>query len=83
MRSPTTHPGDPTMGIFAKAQSSARIKSLTECAAPGETVKVEDSNGNEVVGTVFLMSGGGNGPGGKIKEKYKSTSVRVKYSCRL
>ena len=69
---------DPTMGTFAQAQLSARAKFLgaddvdLEGVAPGDTVKLGGENGEDVVGTVFLMSGGGKGPGGKNKTKYKS-----------
>jgi hypothetical protein len=39
---------------------------------PGETVVVEDETGEEVVGEVYIMSGGGKGPAGKSKAKYRS-----------
>ena len=39
---------------------------------PGDTVKLGSENGEDVMGTVFLMSGGGNGPSGKHRMNYKS-----------
>ena len=44
---------------------------------PGEIVLVAGSgeNGEDTVATVFLMSGGGKGPAGKSKAKYKSKCV--------
>lgn len=41
---------------------------------PGEKVVVAAENGEEVEGMVFLMSGGGKGPAGKGKAKFKSES---------
>jgi hypothetical protein len=77
LKSPT--PGavldtDPTKGTFAEAQAqkTLSIKNLDGEIAPGETVRVEDDNGAPIVGTVFLMSGGGKGPAGKSRAKFKS-----------
>lgn len=39
---------------------------------PGEMVTLESASGFKVTGTVFLMSGGGKGPAGKSKAKFKS-----------
>ncbi len=48
-----------------------------EAVVPGETVILADEAGEEVHGTVFLMSGGGKGPAGKSKAKYKSKQILV------
>lgn len=66
---------DPTKGTFAEAQAqkTLSIKNLDGEIAPGETVRVEDDKGEPIVGTVFLMSGGGKGPAGKSRAKFKST----------
>ncbi|KIR96488.1 hypothetical protein L804_06323 [Cryptococcus deuterogattii 2001/935-1] len=81
MLSPT-RPTDPTSGTFAFAQQqiSQVPKQLKvdsngvdlDGLKMGERVVLEDENGQEVAGQVFLMSGGGKGIGGKGKEKYKS-----------
>lgn len=71
---------DPTVGTFAQAQMSAQAKILkvdelvSNGAAPGETVVLSNGDGHEVVGTVYLMSGGGKGPAGKSRAKFKSES---------
>lgn len=71
---------DPTEGTFAQAQLRAKTKILdldelvTKGAVPGETVVLSGENGHEVTGTVYLMSGGGKGPAGKSRAKFKSTS---------
>ncbi|RXK41408.1 hypothetical protein M231_01313 [Tremella mesenterica] len=75
MLSPLKTPGlDPTGGIFAQAQMTPRDNDSTEMlkdAEPGETV-IRPSDEGEVVGQVFLMSGGGKGPVGKSKSKFKT-----------
>lgn len=69
---------DPTGGIFAARQIQAKRKSLSikdieeVGESPGKKVVVEGQDGQEVEGTVFLMSGGGKGPSGKSKAKFKS-----------
>ena len=80
MLSPTKTP-DPTIGTFAQAQMAAQVKTLDVAAmAPGETVTLADEDtGEEVMGTVFLMSGGGKGPGGKSKAKFKSEWERQEW----
>lgn len=62
------------MGTFAQAQDAALGKTLDDVTAaqPGETVVLSGIGGRELVGTVYLMSGGGKGPAGKTKAKYKS-----------
>ena len=77
MLSPTAVP-DPTGGIFAQAQMRPRasedeLETLRD-AAPGEVVALPSAKG-EVLGQVFLMSGGGKGPAGKSRAKYKSESL--------
>ena len=78
MKSPVT--GDATQGTFAQAQMKAQAKALKidelveNGAAPGETVVLASDDGAEIMGTVFLMSGGGKGPAGKSRAKYKSES---------
>ena len=64
------------MGTFAQAQDAAIGRTLDDVSAaqPGETVVLSGIGGTEMVGTVFLMSGGGKGPAGKTKAKYKSES---------
>ena len=77
MKSPNA---DPTGGTFAQAQMKAQAKILNvdelvnAGAAPGETVVLSAGEGHEVVGTVYLMSGGGKGPAGKSRSKFKSES---------
>lgn len=62
------------MGTFAQAQDIALGTTLDDVSAaqPGETVVLSGIGGQEMVGTVYLMSGGGKGPVGKTKVKYKS-----------
>jgi len=85
MKSPNK--ADPTVGTFAQAQMSAQAKVLkvdelvTNGAAPGEKVVLSNGEGHEVVGTVYLMSGGGKGPAGKSKAKFKS-EPEVCRSCK-
>lgn len=75
MKSPNA---DPTGGTFAEAQMKAQAKILkvdelvANGATPGETVVLADEGGKEVRGTVYLMSGGGKGPAGKSRAKFKS-----------
>lgn len=83
MLSPTKSP-DYTMGTFAQAQDDAlnRVKTMEVRddgidvgeAQPGEVVVLSGEGGKEVVGTVFYMSGGGKGPAGKSRAKFKSQS---------
>lgn len=86
--------GDYTSGVFAKAQKSVRRRSLNlqgdqevtiTDVVPGETVVVAGSaEGEEAIGTVFLMSGGGKGAAGKSKSKYKSgSSLLLLLKCQL
>ena len=69
---------DPTGGIFARAQLQAQSKILnvdelvSKGVNPGETVVLSNGLGHEVKGTVYLMSGGGKGPAGKSRAKFKS-----------
>jgi hypothetical protein len=74
MLSPNANIPDPTSGTFAHAQSQA----IEQPVSPGEVVKVVGEDGKEVLGTVFYMSGGGKGPAGKSKAKYKSESSLLK-----
>jgi hypothetical protein len=75
MKSPNA---DPTGGTFAQAQMQAQVKIynvdelVNNGAAPGETVVLSSGEGHEIVGTVYLMSGGGKGPAGKSRTKFKS-----------
>lgn len=82
MLSPRTT-ADPTGGTFAQEQLRHNAKTLNidqlfdnpdKVVAPGERVTLENINGDEIVGTVFLMSGGGKGPAGKSRAKFKSES---------
>lgn len=89
MLSPTRSP-DYTMGTFSQAQDEklnpdlqaktlstkkdAEIDELVSQAQPGETVVLASASGAKMVGTVYYMSGGGKGPAGKSKAKYKSKS---------
>lgn len=69
---------DFTSGTFAAFQAEARrntfsVKDVDEKGIiPGEKVVVAIENGEEVEGMVFLMSGGGKGPSGRGKSKFKS-----------
>ncbi|OCF34640.1 hypothetical protein I316_03682 [Kwoniella heveanensis BCC8398] len=77
---------DPTSGTFAQAQMRApaasgkslrlRVGENLENVLPGERVVVEDENGEEIVGQVFLMSGGGKGAMGKSREKWKTVPCK-------
>ncbi|KAK8861389.1 hypothetical protein IAR55_002208 [Kwoniella newhampshirensis] len=76
---------DPTSGTFAQAQMQSptpkktlRIRDSADVGeiGLGERVVVEDHEGKELVGTVFLMSGGGKGASGKGREKYKTVPCR-------
>jgi hypothetical protein len=75
---------DFTSGTFAAYQAEARRKTLTvkdvdeKGIVPGEKVVVASENGTEVEGMVFLMSGGGKGPAGRGKAKFKSKSFTSK-----
>nr|XP_019012276.1 uncharacterized protein I206_03122 [Kwoniella pini CBS 10737]OCF51057.1 hypothetical protein I206_03122 [Kwoniella pini CBS 10737] len=90
MLSPTAP--DPTSGTFANAQitpstaeSEPPSKSITVKkdgqidlgdVMPGEKVLVADEDGEEVMGQVFFMSGGGKGAMGKSREKWKTVSCK-------
>lgn len=68
---------DPTRGTFALAQSTQptvpHVDGDVSAVEPGGAVVVKDTaTGDEVVGYVFKMSGGGKGPSGKSRAKYKS-----------
>nr|XP_031863128.1 uncharacterized protein CI109_001607 [Kwoniella shandongensis]KAA5530200.1 hypothetical protein CI109_001607 [Kwoniella shandongensis] len=77
---------DPTSGTFAQAQMQFTSATASAPKASlrigegdvelGEREVVEDAYGKEVVGTVFLMSGGGKGAGGKGREKYKTVPCK-------
>ena len=43
-----------------------------EAAQPGEVVVLHGAGRAEMEGTVYYMSGGGKGPAGKSKTKFKS-----------
>ena len=82
MLSPTDH----TKGTFARAQAEVMSPTRTfmvkegekgvevevEAAQPGEVVVLHGAGGAEMEGTVYYMSGGGKGPAGKSKTKFKS-----------
>ncbi len=82
MLSPTLPSPAPqqTLGTFAQAQMKALTPKVSlqdlEIAdvIPGETIVVEGESGEEVIGQVYIMSGGGKGPAGKSKAKYRSES---------
>ncbi|WRT65496.1 uncharacterized protein IL334_002439 [Kwoniella shivajii] len=84
MLSPTQP--DPTSGTFAQAQmtlSEQPSKTLKISdnmdlgdVMPGEKVLVKNENCEEVVGQVFLMSGGGKGAMGKSREKWKTVPCK-------
>nr|XP_019050179.1 hypothetical protein I302_00603 [Kwoniella bestiolae CBS 10118]OCF29109.1 hypothetical protein I302_00603 [Kwoniella bestiolae CBS 10118] len=82
---------DPTSGTFAHAQMTLSTASdypkktlkVNEDGGmdlgdvmPGEKVLIEDENGEEVVGQVFFMSGGGKGAMGKSREKWKTVPCK-------
>ena len=76
MLSPTNMP-DPTVGTFAQAQMTAQaefygLADIDPAVVPGNPVIITDDKGEGVVGTVFLMSGGGKGLAGKSAAKFKS-----------
>lgn len=91
MLSPTVPtPGpDPSIGVFANAQQSAATHALTlqnldlQDVVPGETVVLADQTGEDVVGQIYIMSGGGKGPAGKSKTKYRSQFFHPKSSSKL
>lgn len=80
------------MGTFAQAQDDAlgRREPLAghnsgldmSDAQPGEVVVLSGDDGKEMMGTVFYMSGGGKGPAGKSKAKFKS-EMGFETVCRL
>ncbi|CAK9783368.1 hypothetical protein CC85DRAFT_310320 [Cutaneotrichosporon oleaginosum] len=72
---------DPTSGTFAAAQASAlahpallQIEGGVQIAA-GEPVSVQTETGAEV-GFVYKMSGGGKGPAGKGRLKYRTVPCK-------
>lgn len=67
----------PTAGTFALAQATEPIKDGKdeEIINIGETVLVHDEKGDEVVGEVFVMSGGGAGLAGRANKKFKSEII--------
>ncbi|OCF78125.1 hypothetical protein I204_00061 [Kwoniella mangroviensis CBS 8886] len=82
---------DPTSGTFAQAQMTPstatdfprKTVKVNEDGGmdlgdvmPGEKVLIEDENGEEVVGQVFFMSGGGKGAMGKSREKWKTVPCK-------
>ncbi|WVQ94468.1 hypothetical protein IAU59_001547 [Kwoniella sp. CBS 9459] len=85
MLSPRQTP-DPTSGTFAQAQmrppantgKTIRLREGEDLSnvMPGERVVVEDENGQEVVGQIFMMSGGGKGAMGKSREKWKTVPCK-------
>jgi hypothetical protein len=90
MLSPTKLP-DLTKGAFARAQDEVLSPTRTFTvkdgekgpevevgdAQPGETVVLTGAGGAEMAGTVYYMSGGGKGPAGKAKTKFKSASSGI------
>lgn len=76
---------DPTSGTFAHAQQqrqqprrgSGESLAAGDHIEPGANVVVTNEAGEEVLGTIFLMSGGGKGPAGKSKAKFKSRPVQL------
>ncbi|KAK4687893.1 agmatinase, partial [Tremellales sp. Uapishka_1] len=74
-------PGTPGLGTFAQQQKghtrtlSLRNLDIKDVVA-GERVVVEDGAGEEFVGEIYMMSGGGKGPGGKSKAKWKTEQCR-------
>lgn len=74
---------DPTSGTFAAAQSAAPVPAPLHLddvdmsrIASGEAIAVRELGGAQCVGYVFKMSGGGKGPVGRSKAKFKSKSAR-------
>ncbi|KAL1410232.1 hypothetical protein Q8F55_004237 [Vanrija albida] len=73
---------DPTRGTFALAQSTQpptplQVDTDMSAVEPGGAVAVKDlTTGDEVVGFVFKMSGGGKGPAGKSRAKYKTVPCK-------
>ncbi|WVQ62791.1 uncharacterized protein L199_000939 [Kwoniella botswanensis] len=82
---------DPTSGTFAQAQMTPstatdfpkKTVKVNEDGGmdlgdimPGEKVLIEDENGEEVVGQVVFMSGGGKGAMGKSREKWKTVPCK-------
>jgi hypothetical protein len=79
-------PTDATKGTFARAQaevlsptrtlfvkeSETGVEVEVSAAQPGEVVVLHGASGAEMEGTVYYMSGGGKGPAGKSKIKFKS-----------
>jgi len=63
----------PTRTLFVKESESGVEVEVSE-AQPGEVVVLHGAGGAEMQGTVYYMSGGGKGPAGKSKVKFKSES---------
>ena len=61
----------PTRTLFVKESESGVEVEVSE-AKPGEVVILHGAGGAEMQGTVYYMSGGGKGPAGKSKVKFKS-----------
>nr|XP_018264511.1 uncharacterized protein I303_02680 [Kwoniella dejecticola CBS 10117]OBR86669.1 hypothetical protein I303_02680 [Kwoniella dejecticola CBS 10117] len=62
----------PAKSITVKADGQLELGDVM----PGERVLVQDEDGEEVVGQVFFMSGGGKGAVGKSKEKWKTVPCK-------
>lgn len=83
LRCPRTA-NEPAGGIFANAQAQLRAQAKMSSVQdiqegkiqPGDTVLLGTEEGDEVKGTVFFMSGGGKGPGGNRKAKFKTVLCR-------
>ncbi|GMK56661.1 hypothetical protein CspeluHIS016_0305010 [Cutaneotrichosporon spelunceum] len=81
--SPETHTPDPTSGTFAAAQASALAQAQpaflqidgTVQITPGEAVALQTEAGAEL-GFVYKMSGGGKGPAGKSRLKYRTVPCK-------
>jgi hypothetical protein len=70
---------DPTRGTFAAAQAAAPVPASLELnevdiarLTSGEAIAVRDETGAQMLGHVFKMSGGGKGPAGKSRLKFRS-----------
>jgi hypothetical protein len=81
-------PTDATKGTFARTQAEVLSPTRSVIVKEGEKgveVEVGEAQPGEVVvlhgaagdmeGTVYYMSGGGKGPAGKSKTKFKSGSI--------
>jgi hypothetical protein len=72
----------PTRTLFVKESESGVEVEVSE-AQPGEVVVLHGAGGAEMEGTVYYMSGGGKGPAGKSKVKFKSESYSILSGSRL